>query len=74
MNICGFAVIGQVTTPMGTYPLVDIPMMSPERERRLAEECAVKNYIRENGHEPESAETALQWQREWLTSKRNLEA
>lgn len=39
-------------------PLLNIPMM--------AEQQAIKNYIRENGKEPESVKAAFDWQRQWV--------
>ncbi len=50
-------------------PLLGIAWMSDEEWQRIAEEGAVENYIRENGHEPESLAEAFRWQREWLNSK-----
>lgn len=67
-----YKVIGQVEMSNGNVvPLLDIPQMSDERWNELAEQQAIKNYIRENGEEPESLKSALKWQREWI---RNLEA
>lgn len=50
-------------------PLLGIAWMSDEEWQRIAAEGAVENYIRENGHEPESLEEAFRWQREWLDRK-----
>ena len=50
-------------------PLLGIAWMSDEEWQRIAAEGAVENYIRENGHEPESLAEAFRWQREWLDSK-----
>ena len=50
-------------------PLLVIAWMSDEEWQRIAAEGAVENYIRENGHEPESLAEAFRWQREWLDSK-----
>lgn len=62
-----YEVIGQVERKNGDkVPLLDIPMMSDERWNELAEQQAIKNYIRENGKEPENAEVAFKWQREWV--------
>lgn len=68
-----YKVIGQAEMSNGNVvPLWDrIPQMSDERWNELAGQQAIKNYIRENGEEPESLESALKWQREWI---RNLEA
>lgn len=68
-----YPVIGQVKSKSGAvYPVLDIPMMSDERWRELARESAVQNFIRMNGHEPESAETAAKWQRAWIAQKELL--
>lgn len=62
-----YKVIGQVEMSNGNVvPLLDIPMMSDERWNELAQQQAIKNYIRENGEEPESPESALKWQRNRL--------
>lgn len=64
-----YDVIGQVRSGNGRkVSLLDIPMMSDERWQELAAEHAVENYIRENGHEPESVEVAFAWQREWVSN------
>ena len=68
-----YEVIGQVEMKNGDkVPLFDIPMMSDERQNELAEQQAIKNYIRENGKEPGSVESALKWQREWIKSLEKL--
>ena len=68
-----YEVIGQVEMKNGDkVPLLDIPMMSDERWNELAEQQAIKNYIRENGKEPGSVESALKWQREWIKSLEKL--
>lgn len=36
MSISDYPVIGQVETAAGTFPLLDIPMMSDERWNQLA--------------------------------------
>lgn len=69
MNILGYPVIGQVRTTAGLFPLVDIPIMNDERWKELARENAVRNYTREHGHDPESVEAAVIWQREWIAHK-----
>lgn len=46
-------------------PLLNIPMMSDDQWNELAERQVIKNYIRENGREPESVEDAFKWQRQW---------
>lgn len=62
-----YEVIGQVEMKNGNkVPLLDIPMMSDERWNELAERQAIKNYIRENGKEPESVEAAFKWQHQWV--------
>lgn len=62
-----YKMIGQVEMKNGNkVPLLDIPMMSDERWNELAEQHAIENYIRENGKEPENAEAAFKWQREWV--------
>ena len=62
-----YPIIGHVDTVDGMIPVLDIPMMSDERWEELAKSQAVKNYIRENGQEPDSIEVALEWQREWIS-------
>ena len=70
MTVLGYPVIGQTETESGQIlPLIAIPMMSDERWRQMAQENAIHNFIRENGREPESAATAVKWQRKWLKSK-----
>lgn len=63
MNIAGreYPVIGEVKG----IPLVDLPMMSPERDRQLSRENAVQNYIKEFGRQPETVQEAVDWQKEW---------
>lgn len=68
-----YTVIGKVEMKNGMeVPLLDIPMMSDERWNELAGQQAVKHYIRENGEEPGSVESALKWQREWIKSLEKL--
>lgn len=63
MSIMGYMVIEQVETSIGSFPLVNIPLMDDERWQELARENAVHNFIHEHGCKPESTEKALQWQR-----------
>lgn len=63
MSISGYQVIGQVETPEGVFPLVDIPMMSDERWQQLAAEGAVKHFREWYGREPETVQEALDAQR-----------
>ena len=46
-------------------PLLNTPMMSDDQWNELAERQVIKNYIRENGREPERVEDAFKWQRKW---------
>ena len=62
-----YEVIRQVEMKNGdSVPLLNIPMMSDARWNELAEQQAIKNYIRENGKEPESVKAAFDWQRQWV--------
>lgn len=62
-----YPVIGQVKSGQNVS-IFDIPMMSDGRWQQLARENVVHNYIRENGREPDSVETAIIWQRQWLNA------
>ncbi|CUO13004.1 hypothetical protein EAI89_19070 [Eubacterium sp. am_0171] len=65
-----YVVIGQVRSKTGgIYPVIDMPMMSDERWQKLAEENAIHNYTEVNGHAPESARVACEWQRAWIAMK-----
>lgn len=61
-----FPVIGQVELAGGAVPLLDIKMMSPEREQELELSRAVEHYIEVNGCEPESARAAYEWRKKWV--------
>lgn len=55
----------QMTTMEGAaVPVLDIPIMSDEQWVQKARENAMRNYIREHGHEPADPEEAYKWQRE----------
>lgn len=55
-----YEVIRQIEMKNGdNVPLLNIPMMSDERWNELAEQQAIKNYIRENSKEPESVKLLL---------------
>ena len=47
-------------------PLLNIRMMSEEREKELGAQSAVKHYTSVFGHAPKSVADALTWQREVL--------
>lgn len=66
MSISGYQVIGQIETPEGVFPLVDIPMMSDERWQQLATEGAVKHFREWYGREPETVQEALDAQRAFI--------
>lgn len=70
-RVMNYIVIGQVKSKSGgIFPVIDIPMLSDERWQALAKENAVHNYEEENGHAPESAEDALEWQRAWIALRK----
>lgn len=48
MNILDYPVVGLVETELGTFPLLDIPIMSDECWQQLAKENAVHNYTQVN--------------------------
>lgn len=62
-----YEVVRQVKMKNGdNVPLLNIPMMSDNQWNKLAERQAIRNYIRENGKEPECVEDAFKWQRQWV--------
>ena len=74
MMILGYPVIGEFKIRENvSLPLVDIPMMPDEEWKRLSAAQAIKNFIRENGREPEDAEEAFQWQYEWISNMEDEE-
>lgn len=74
MMILGYPVIGEFKIRDNvSLPLVDIPMMLDEEWKRLSAAQAIKNFIRENGREPEDAEEAFQWQYEWISNMEDEE-
>ena len=62
-----FPVIGEEEDEVGNLvPLLGIKQMSDTRWDELTKRQVVKNYIRENGREPESIQSAFEWQRQWV--------
>lgn len=62
-----FPVIGEERDEAGNLvPLLGIKQMSDTRWDELTKRQVVKNYIKENGKEPESIQSAFEWQRQWV--------
>lgn len=59
MNILDYPVVGLVETEVGTFPLLDIPMMSDERWQQLTRENTVHNYTQVNDKKTNSAKIFL---------------
>lgn len=66
--IANYEIIGErYSEQLGqTVPLLAVPMMSDERYSQLAGQQAIKHYVQQNGHKPNSVAEAFRWQREWI--------
>lgn len=61
-----YGACGTVVTGEQEFPIIDIPMMSDERWKQLAEESAVKHFQEWYGRKPESVQEAFEAQRKFI--------
>lgn len=61
-----YGIVEAVEVGEHEFPMLNIPMMSDERWKQLAEESAKKHFRKWYGREPESVQEAFEGQKKYI--------